>query len=149
MDQQPTPGKFQIAAFKGTRPGIPGLYNRLGRHLDHGPYSHVELIFSTDGMSGSSSFMDRGVRIKYIGYTSVGNWDFFDVPMVHEPEARQWFIAHNGEPYDLRGNINAGLGFIPHELDAWFCSESIAAALGLRDPWRYKPNGLIAVLKEL
>lgn len=141
-------GKFQIASYKGTRPGVAGLYNRLGRKLDHGPYSHSELLFS-DGMSGSSSFIDRGVRIKYIGYTSVDCWDFHDVPTGYEVAARQWFIAHNGEPYDLRGNINAGLGFIPHEVNAWFCSEAIAAALGLRDPWRYKPNGLISVLKEL
>ena len=39
-------GKFRIAFYKGTRPGIAGLYNRLGRLLDHGPYSHAELVLA-------------------------------------------------------------------------------------------------------
>lgn len=138
---------FRIAFYKGTRPGIAGIYNRLGRWLDHGPYSHCELIFS-DGMSASSSFMDGGVRIKYIGYSS-GNWDFVDLPAQYESEARAWFFAHHGRAYDLMGNVNAMFGFVPHSTDKWFCSEAIAASLGLSEPWRYKPNGLAAVLKEL
>ena len=141
-------GKFRIAFFKGTRPGLEGVYNRLGRLLDHGPYSHAELVFS-DGMSGSASLMDGGVRIKYIGYSSVGNWDFVDIPARYELAARCWFIANHGKPYDIMGNINALFGFVSHSTDKWFCSEAIAAALGLTDPWRYKPNGLAAVLKEL
>lgn len=140
--------KFWLASYIGTRPGIPGLYNRAGRLLDHGPCSHSELLFS-DGMSGSSSFMDKGVRIKHIGYSSVGCWIFDAVPERYEANARQWFKDHDGQPYDLMGNINAAFGFVAHSADAWFCSEAIAAALGLIDPWRYKPNGLRAVLKEL
>lgn len=139
--------KLQVAFYKGTRPGAAGLYNRLGRWLDHGPYSHAELIMS-DGMSASSSFMDRGVRIKYIGYTS-GNWDFVAIPDRFEAGARAWFLEHNGDPYDLLGNVNAAFGFVPHSINKWFCSESIASSLKLMDPWRYKPNGLFAVLKEL
>lgn len=139
---------FRIAFYKGTRPGVAGLYNRLGRLLDHGPYSHCELIFS-DGMSGSASFMDGGVRIKYIGYSSVDCWDFVDLPAQYEADARKWFEQHHGAAYDLMGNVNALLGFVPHSSDKWFCSESIAEALGLNEGWRYKPNGLAAVLKEL
>ena len=138
---------FRIAFYRGTRPGIAGLYNRLGKWLDHGPYSHCELVFS-DGMSGSASFMDHGVRIKYIGYTS-GDWDFVEIPERYEPVARRWFISERGKAYDLMGNINAAFGFVPHSRDKWFCSEAIAASLKLNDPWRYKPNGLAAVLKEL
>lgn len=139
---------LQVAFYKGTRPGIEGLYNRLGRLLDHGPYSHAELVFS-DGMSGSASYMDGGVRTKFIGYSSVGNWDFVPVRVSYELAARVWFLEHDGERYDLMGNVNAAFGFVPHSPDRWFCSEAIAAALGLNDPWRYKPNGLFAVLKEL
>ena len=139
---------FRIAFYKGTRPGIAGLYNRLGRWLDHGPYSHCELVFS-DGMSGSSSFMDGGVRIKFIGYTSVDCWDFVNLPAQYEADARKWFVEHDGQKYDVMGNINALLGFVPHSSDKSFCSEAIAESLGLNDGWRYKPNGLAAVLKEL
>lgn len=140
--------ELKVAFYKGTRPGIAGLYNRLGRALDHGPYSHCELVLS-DGMSASSSFMDRGVRIKFIGYSSVDCWDFVTVPQHYELGARMWFKEHHGQKYDLMGNVNAMFGFVSHSEDKWFCSESIAAALGLNDPWRYKPNGLMAVLKEL
>lgn len=139
---------FRIAFYQGTRPGVAGLYSRLGRWLDHGPYSHCELVFS-DGMSASASYMDGGVRIKYIGYTSVNCWDFVDLPAQFETDARKWFMAHHGQKYDVMGNINALLGFVPHSPDKWFCSEAIAASLNLTDPWRYKPNGLAAVLKEL
>jgi hypothetical protein len=138
---------FRAAFYRGTRPGLAGLYNRLGRWLDHGPYSHAELIFG-NGMSGSASFMDHGVRIKYIGYTS-GDWDFVTLPDWMEYAAQSWFIDHRGARYDLMGNLNAAFGFVPHSRDKWFCSEAIAEALGLRDSWRYKPNGLRAVLKEL
>lgn len=138
---------FKIAFYKGTRPGLAGLYNRLGRWLDHGPYSHCELVFN-NGMSGSSSFMDGGVRIKYIGYTS-GDWDFVDLPERLEANAWRFFVAERGKPYDLMGNVNAAFGWVPHSAGKWFCSEIIAAAFHLNDAWRYKPNGLYAVLKEL
>ena len=140
--------QFKIAFYKGTRPGVAGIYNRLGRWLDHGPYSHAELVFN-DGMSASASFMDKGVRFKAIGYSSVDCWDFAPVPPQYELAARVWFLEKNGAAYDLMGNINAAFGFVPHSEDKWFCSEAIADALGLADSWRYKPNGLRAVLKEL
>ena len=31
----------------------------------------------------------------------------------------------------------------------WFCSEAMAAALKLKEPWRFGPNGLAAVLPRL
>lgn len=138
---------FRAAFYRGTRPGLAGLYNRLSRWLDHGPYSHAELIFS-NGMSASASFMDRGVRIKYIGYTS-GDWDFVTLPDRLEVGARRWFTEHRGARYDLMGNLNAAFGFVPHSPDKWFCSEAVAEALGLLESWRYKPNGLAAVLNHL
>jgi hypothetical protein len=138
---------LQVAFYKGTRPGIAGLYNRLTRWLDHGPYSHCELVFG-DGESASASFMDGGVRFKRIGYSS-GQWDFVPIPLRYELAARVWFTLHQGAAYDLMGNLNALLGFVPDSTDKWFCSEAIAAALQLTEPWRYKPNGLAAVLKEL
>jgi hypothetical protein len=138
---------FRAAFYKGTRPGLAGLYNRLGRWLDHGPYSHCEMQFS-DGLSGSSSFMDGGVRFKQIGYSSVDNWDFVDLPPHLENMAYCWFLKHNGQGYDVMGNINALLGFVPHTSSKWFCSEAMAAALDFADPWRLKPNGLYARLTE-
>src|SRR3546814_7608950 len=41
-----------------------GIYSRVTRLVDGGPYSHCELVFS-DGLSASASFIDGGVRFKH------------------------------------------------------------------------------------
>lgn len=136
---------FRAAFYTGTRPGIPGIYNRLVRWLDRGPYSHCELIFA-DGMAASSSFMDHGVRFKYIEFNPA-HWDFVRLPHHLEAAARAWFEAHQGKVYDLWGNIRFLFGCFRDSGDKWFCSEALAAALGFENPWRFGPNGLSEILK--
>lgn len=135
---------MKAAFYKGTRPGLAGIYNRLVRWWTISPYSHCELVFST-GLSASSSFMDHGVRSKQIDFEPA-NWDFVDLPAELEHAAFTWFLNHQGQPYDLLGNLHFMLGPVSDEKDAWFCSESIAAALGLKEPWRYDPGVLFSVL---
>ena len=135
---------MKVAFYKATRPGWQGLYSRLARLVDRGPYSHAELIFS-DGMSASASYIDGGVRFKKIDYDPA-HWDFVDVAG-DEGAAMAWFIEHNGASYDLIGNLSFLCPLIPHSRRKWFCSEAIAAALGIPDPWRQGPNGLAAVLR--
>lgn len=128
---------MRAAFYRGTRPGIKGIYNRGVRAWCSGDYSHCELVFS-DGLSASSSWEDGGVRFKEIGYSS-DNWDFVELPDFLEPAARQWFIDHAGQPYDLLGNV----GFIWRPIrgmdGASFCSEALLAALGVKEPWRFDP----------
>ena len=138
---------MKIAFYKGTRPGISGLYSRVVRFVDRGPYSHCELIFS-DGMSGSASFLDGGVRLKQIGYSSP-HWDFVEVPNWLEPAARQWFEEHQGEPYDLLGNLRFVFFLARESARGWFCNEACATALGWQQSWRLGPNGFWAVLQSL
>lgn len=138
---------FRMAFYKGTRPGIPGIYNRLVRRRGRGKYSHVEIRFS-DGLSASSSFEDGGVRFKPIAYNPA-HWDFIDLPLAWEPFARAWFEAHEGERYDLRGNVHLTIGFIPHSSNRQFCSEACAAALGIAEPWRFEPNAIHAVVRRM
>lgn len=137
---------FQAAFYKGTRPGLGGVYNRAVRWVDNGPYSHSELVFS-DGMSGSASWVDGGVRLKRIIYDP-DRWDFLDLPPELEAAARQWFIDHDGEPYDLRGNIRFLCGIVRESKIGKFCSEAKMAALGFTEPWRYGPNGAAATLRD-
>ena len=137
---------FRAAFYRGTRPGLAGVYNRAVRWIDHGPYSHSELIFS-DGLSGSASWMDGGVRLKRIDYDPA-RWDFIDLPPELEAAAGQWFIDHDGEPYDLRGNIRFLCGVVRESEKGWFCSEATMAALGFTDPWRYGPNGAAEILRD-
>ena len=93
--------------------------------------------------------MDGGVRIKLHRLHQCGLLGLCDIPAHLEANARKWFMAHHGDPYDVMGNINAMFGFVPHDVNAWFCSEAICESLGLNESWRYKPNGLAAVSKEL
>lgn len=135
---------FRAAFYKGTRPGLPGVYNHLVRKWERGPYSHCELIFS-DGMSASASFEDKGVRFKAIDYTPE-NWDFIDLPPHLEGPARAWFEDHDGWSYDIRGNFHHVIGFIPASTKKKFCSSACAEALGMPTAWRFGPNALYAAL---
>lgn len=135
---------IKIAFYKGTRKGVQGAYSKLARFVDGGIYSHCEVIFS-DGISASSSFIDKGVRFKRIEYNSE-NWDVIEVPSVNELQVRQWFEEHEGDKYDILGNLRFGFFFIKDSRNKFFCSEAIAEAIGLKDAYRYGPNGLYSLL---
>ena len=135
------------AFYKVTRPGLQGVYSKAVQFIDRGAYSHCQLVF-TDGMSASASWMDNGVRFKRIDYNPE-HWDFVQLPDHLEDFARSWFEFHEGMPYDLQGNVRFVLPFLPDSTSGWFCSEAIAAALQLYEPYRFGPNGLAAILKSL
>lgn len=136
---------FRAAFYKSTHPGIPGVYNRAVRWITHSSYSHCELVFS-DGLSASASYMDGGVRFKQIEYDST-KWDFVYLPDTLEDEARQWFLDHKGDSYDLRGNLHFLFGPIGDNNKKFFCSEALAEALGISDSWRFDPVLLYHTLK--
>ena len=137
---------MRAAFYTATQPGIAGIYNRLVRWWERGRYSHCELIFG-DVMAASSSFLDGGVRFKQITFDP-GHWDFIDLPDHLEAAARAWFVANDGKPYDLMGNLHFIVGAVGPDRRKWFCSESLAAALGILEPWRFEPNVLHAVLSH-
>lgn len=130
---------MRAAFYKGTRPGIAGIYNRLVRFWCQGPYSHCELIFS-DGMAASASFADGGVRFKRIEFDPA-NWDIVDLPGADEAAARAWFEQREGAAYDLIGNLRFVIAPLPDNDRRFFCSEAVLAALGFEHSWRFCPNG--------
>lgn len=138
---------FRMAFYKGTHPGIPGIYNRAIRARGRGPYSHVEMCFP-DGECASSSWMDGGVRFKTMELGD-DNWDFIELPIEWVPAARLWFRQHEGKAYDFWGNLHLVIGFVGNSPDNWFCSEAMAAALCIDEPWRLEPNALYVVVKRL
>lgn len=143
---------FRAYFYKGTRPGIPGIYNRLVRARGDGKYSHVELRFSTKyhGWAASSSFEDGGTRLKQIDFNDE-NWDYIDLPAAWEHEAYLFMVyaAKTNKGYDLMGNVHLALGFLPHSKSKYFCSEVVAAALKLEDAFRFEPNALYVVLSRM
>ncbi|MFZ6773021.1 hypothetical protein ACO0LB_09945 [Undibacterium sp. SXout7W] len=138
---------MRIAFYAANHDGLPGIYNRLVKWWTRGRYSHVEILF-TDGLCASSSFMDGGVRFKHIDL-DIKKWEFITVPDELEPAARAWFEQHQGQKYDVLGNVHFILSIVVGEKRKWFCSEAVAAALGIREPWRFDPNRLAAILRSM
>lgn len=129
-----------IAAFYK---GKGNVYNGFIRFWDGGPYSHCELVFS-DGLSASASWQDgRKVRGKRIAFNP-DHWDFIELPDYLEPAARAYFEKTKGRPYDLIGQIRFLIAPLKGSKHGDWCSEWVPAALGMKDPWRYGPNGLYA-----
>lgn len=131
---------LRAAFYKGTRPGLTGIYNRLVRWWDRSIYSHCEIVFPS-GWCASSSYMDNGVRFKVIDFDPE-HWDFVDLPAHLESRAFLWFEEHRGQKYDVLGNLHFVVSPVADDKRKWFCSEAIAAALGIPDPWRYTPGTL-------
>lgn len=139
--------KFGIAFYKGTPKGFKGIFNRLIRWKTKSIYSHCEMVFS-DGLCASSSYMDKGVRFKYIDLSSE-NWDFVELPEQWEKQAREWFIRHEKEEYDLWGNLHFIFKEVKVRNNKWFCSEACAASLGIIPPENYSPEKLSAAVKNI
>lgn len=137
---------MQIAFYKGTKAGLAGIYNRGVRFVTKGKYSHCELIFS-DGMSASASFADGGVRFKRIDYDST-RWDIVDIGDKFESQSREWFQRHEGQGYDLLGNLHFIFGFVGDNRHKWSCAEAVAESIGVPDSWRINPNSLYPIVAK-
>jgi len=141
---------MKIAFFKGRHPGIKGWLGVMTKWWTRGPYSHCELVVSEqDGTATcwSSAYLDHGVR-KATVVLDPADWDVIDIRTepAQEAAALAWFEQHNGEPYDVAGLF----GFVFRHLEGvkgkWFCSESVAEALGYPESWRYDPNTFAAIV---
>jgi hypothetical protein len=138
---------MKIAFYKSTKSGIAGLYNRGVRIVTKGHYSHCEIIFS-DGISASASFVDGGVRFKQIDYDPL-KWDILELPEHLEANARLWFLAHEGDRYDILGNVHFLIPVVGDDKTKWCCSEACAQALGIDGAWRFHPNLLACLVKYM
>jgi hypothetical protein len=150
---------MHLASYKGPANGLlHRLTHWLITHLKPktwfpyvpADYSHNELVFSIQdnwAECASSSSRDGGVRFKQIDLFS-GRWDVKPLPQYSDADelvARFWFVSHEGDKYDYLGVaafIKTISFFVRGCLDRWFCSEAIAAALGLPNPSSLSPQDL-------
>jgi hypothetical protein len=144
---------MRAAFYKGTHAGLPGIYNRLVRWWTRSTFSHVELLLletTTPGRAyaASASYMDGGVRFKVIDFEPE-LWEFVGLPEQLSEKAWDWFGAHEGDAYDLLGNLHFILSAVGDDKGKWFCSEAVAAALGMPNPERFDPGTLHAALTFL
>lgn len=141
---------MRAAFYIATRPGAAGIYNRFVRFWESGDSSHCELIFS-DGIAASASLVDGGVRFKQIDFDPL-HWIVIDLGNAFdEAYARQWFEdrVKEGAQYDLFGQLRFLISPLKGDSNRYWCSEAVAAALQLREPWRYGPNLLKSVLMDI
>lgn len=142
---------MKAAFFKGTKSGLAALFDIGVHEWEAGDYAHVELVFS-DGSSGSSTFLDGGVRVAKAGTINFADgtqWDLLELPGLDEPAALAWFATHDGDKYDLWGDAHFVIGLIRQKDRQEFCSEAVGSALGFEQAWRFDPNALYFALKRL
>lgn len=134
--------KFAFYKGKGT------LVDRLIRWWQRGPYSHVETLLTDQGngtFECASSVRGQGVRIASVEITN-SDWDIVDFP-ADATAVRSWFETHAGAGYDWLGIFGFVLRPFGGEPRRYFCSEAIATALGIDEPFRFDPNALFDCLK--
>jgi hypothetical protein len=135
---------MRLAFYKA--PGT--WWDRCIRVVTKSHYSHVELV--DDIACWSSSVRDGGVRLKYIDFNQLDTWDFVLLPTtVDRNAALAWFVSHKGQSYDWLGVIRFIIPFIPQSETKWFCSEAVAASLGLDSPESFSPQGLYDKFKSM
>lgn len=119
----------------------------------HGPYYHTEVIL-TENADGTytigSAVPGVGVRIAYNQTLPADEYDIIAGPG-DVGSAQAWFTAHEGEGYDWLGLL--GFVFSPIKdisKNKWWCSEADLAAVGMDESaWRFDPNTMYALLKDL
>jgi len=133
----------QIAFYKGRK----RLFNRLVCWWLKGQYSHCELVLQTSkgvSLCASSSLMDGGVRLKHI-VLDPEHWDLVEVGG-SPAKAWAWATEHEEERYDVLGLLGFMWRRQSGEQRKWFCSEAVAAMLGMPEPWRFDPMTLYSAL---
>lgn len=136
---------MRLALLRAPLPGWRyALAHKLGSALDHGPYSHGELVFS-DKMTGSA-WARGGVQLRRLpdSHYAADIWDFYSLPDRLEPTARRWFAENAGAGYDPIGCVRFAIGIVRQNADRWYCHEAIAESLGLADSWRKTGGAFVA-----
>ena len=99
------------------------------------PYSHCEIAIEQGwGVYEciSSSMRDGGIRGKAMQLPK-DRWDILPCTLT-EREAREWLSREQGKAYDYAGALRFVLPFLRQAPQKWFCSEFVAAALGIDNP---------------
>ena len=126
------------------------IFARLVVLVRGGDSAHCEISDRWDNEGGhscvSASFLDGGVRRKFLTLPKE-KWRIYELDSPVEAVA-DWYKKHVGKGYDILGL----LGFIVRTKienpNRFFCSEAVAAVLGLFMPWTYDPRKLEVYCKE-
>jgi hypothetical protein len=131
----------------------PNLKDKFICWWRHGPYFHTEVILAenADGTyTIASAVPGTGVRTAYNQQLPADQYDILEGPGDLDA-AKAWFQAHDGEGYDWFGLL--GFVFSPIKdvaRNKWWCSNADLTAAGLTESaWRFDPNSMYALIKDL
>lgn len=142
--------KICVASYKGTGK----LFNKVVRCLDRTLYSHTELgLIHVKGdiwRCASASFMDGGVRTKLIELTP-DKWDVLEFKVSENGfiAIADFLNATAGAKYDTLGMLGAGFMIPKENKNKWFCNEWVGAALGIKEPHRFRPASFHIFMERL
>ena len=127
---------MKLAMYKGKGK----IGNSIIRWWTKSEYSHCEILI--DGYCYSSSLMDGGIRKKIINLDS-NKWDLIDLSNFSKSQVLEYFERTQGNKYGwLDLLVNQLFNKSDNRSKSEFCSEWVAAALGLPDPVIYSPKTL-------
>jgi hypothetical protein len=122
------------AAF---RYGDTRLFSRLVTFFRGGDSAHCEVAWAWIGHMHecvSASYLDGGVRAKVLALPPK-TWRIYELDSAVEP--LEWYCVHSGSRYDVLGLLGILWPRIGHQRRRWFCSEVLAAIIGLPEPQLY------------
>lgn len=130
-------------------------FDKLVRFWTRSNTSHVVAVFSDQRASFETnpptfynligtSDPKRGISLTYKEMYA-DEWQAVYVD-ADEAKVKQWFVDRIGLKYDWLGVLGFVFPPIKQEPKRWFCSEAVAAALGISDSWRFNPAALRAAL---
>lgn len=102
-------------------------------------YSHAELVI--DDKCYSSSFLDGGVRSKYINLTT-GRWVVYDLSNIDKSYAINWYENNKHAKYDVKGILAWLIPFIEHDMSKFVCFEAVGSMLNIDNPHTLTGNSL-------
>jgi hypothetical protein len=80
-------------------------------------------------------------------------WDLQDVPLEKfgktELDVLTWYHLHLGKPYDTVAMAGCAFNLLGNANDKYMCCESIMAALGVKEAWRFTPPLMFTLIEAL
>ena len=115
---------MKLAFHKGD-----AVLSRIIEYGTHGPYSHVELVFS-DGLSFSArAELNPAVNIITPDFSDQ-LWDFIEIPAKYpEQPARAWAELQKGKGYDWAADFAFPMPWIKDDTHKLMCASSCTLAL--------------------
>ena len=115
-------------------------------------WSHVAVLWQIDAERGmalvSEATLAHGVQTHWRPWAP-WMWDLWELAGISDEPVRLWWRQQEGSAYDWRGLLGFIIRRIKGRSRAYWCSEAVAASIGLHDAWRYDVALMASVAKHI